>query len=66
MCPPPRLLITSGMIWGDMDPVKLVKQVVQLLYGNCSRYREWVWPLELVHVVGTNQLASAVKGVNLL
>ena len=26
-------------LWHDMDPMKLVKQVLLLLYGNCSRYR---------------------------
>ena len=25
--------------WHDMDLIRLVKQVVQLLYGNCSCYR---------------------------
>ena len=25
--------------WRDMDLIQLVKQVLQLLYGNCSRYR---------------------------
>ena len=25
-----RLLITSGMMWSDMDPIWLVKQVLQL------------------------------------
>ena len=35
----PRLLITSGMIWRDMDPICLVKQGLQLLYGSCSHYR---------------------------
>ena len=29
VCPPPRLLITSGVIWSDMDPMRLVKQVLQ-------------------------------------
>ena len=38
VCPPPKLLITSGVIWHDMDPIRLVKQVLQLLYGNCSSY----------------------------
>ena len=38
MCPPLSLLITSGMMWYDMYPIWLVKQVLQLLYGNCSRY----------------------------
>ena len=33
-----RLLITSGMMWHDMGPMQLVKQVLQLLYGNCSHY----------------------------
>ena len=30
VCPPPRLLITSGVMWRDMDPMRLVKQVLQL------------------------------------
>ena len=34
----PRLLITSGVMRHDIDPIRLVKQVLQLLYGNCSRY----------------------------
>ena len=38
VCPPPRLLITSNTMWHDMDPIWLVKQVLQLLYGNCSWY----------------------------
>ena len=36
---PPRLLITSGVMWCDMDHIRLVKQVLYLLYGNCSLYR---------------------------
>ena len=39
LCPRPRLLITSGVMWRDIDLIRLVKQVLQLLYGNCSRYR---------------------------
>ena len=39
VCPPLRLLITSGVMWHDMDLIRLVKQVLQLLYGNCSHYR---------------------------
>ena len=38
MCPPLRLLITKDMMWCDMDHIRFVKQVLQLLYGNCSRY----------------------------
>ena len=30
VCPPPRLLITSGVIWRDIDSIRLVKQVLQL------------------------------------
>ena len=28
MCPPPRLLITSGVMWCNLDPMRLVKQVL--------------------------------------
>ena len=38
-----RLLLTIGMMWHDMDPIQLVKQVLQLLYGNCSLYCQWAW-----------------------
>ena len=34
MCPPLRLLLTSGIMWHDMEPLWLVKQVLQLLYGS--------------------------------
>ena len=37
--PRPRLLITSGVMWRDIDLIRLVKQVLQLLYGDYSRYR---------------------------
>ena len=26
--------MTSGMMWCDMDPIRLVKQVLQLLYAT--------------------------------
>ena len=32
--PPPRLLITSGVIWHDIDPIRLVKQVLQLFMAT--------------------------------
>ena len=38
VCPRPRPLITNGVIWRDMNLIQLVKQVLQLLYGNCSCY----------------------------
>ena len=28
VCPLPRLLITSGVIWRHIDPIRLVKQVL--------------------------------------
>ena len=39
VCPRTRLLLTSGVMYLDMDLIQLVKQVLQLLYGNGSRYR---------------------------
>ena len=33
------ILITSGVIWHDMNVIRLVKQVLQLLYSNYTRYR---------------------------
>ena len=39
VCRPPRLSITSGTMWHDTDPMRLIKKVLQLLYGNCSHYR---------------------------
>ena len=33
--PPLRILMITGH---DMDPKLLIKQVLQLLYGSCSRY----------------------------
>ena len=38
VCPPLRLLITSGVMWHDVDLIRLVKQALQLLYGNRSHY----------------------------
>ena len=34
----PRLLITSGVMWHDVNSMRLVKQVLKLLFGNCSHY----------------------------
>ena len=36
---PKAIIITSGVVWCDMNLIWLVKQVLQLLYGNYSRYR---------------------------
>ena len=43
VCLPPTLLMTSGVMWHNVDPIWLVKQVLQLLYGNCNHYCWWVW-----------------------
>ena len=32
VCPCPRLLITSGMMWLDMDLIRLVKQVTAVIW----------------------------------
>ena len=45
--------MTSGMMWFDMDLIRLVKQVLQLLYGNCSQIGV---ALALVRIVHTNPL----------
>ena len=37
VCPSLRLLITSGVMWHDMNLIRLVKQVLQLLYGVNGR-----------------------------
>ena len=31
---------TSGMIWRDMNLIRLIKKVQQLLYGNLYAYRD--------------------------
>ena len=50
--PPPRLLITSGVMWRDMDPIiRLVKQFLELLY---SCYPIMGVALALIRVVDTN------------
>ena len=55
MCvhPPPRLLITSGVMWCDMDSISLVKQVLQLSYGSCSMLSVMGMALELKRIVET-------------
>ena len=40
VCPPSRLLITSGMMWCDMDPMRLVNKFYSCYMAlNYSRYR---------------------------
>ena len=38
VCPYLKLLITNGVMWTDMDLIRLAKQILQLLYSNCSHY----------------------------
>ena len=33
-----RLLIIGSMMWCDVDPIGLVKEVLQPLYGSYSQY----------------------------
>ena len=44
-----RLLIASGIMWCDMDPVWLVQRVLQLLYSSCSWVSSVGMTLELKH-----------------
>ena len=53
------------MMWRDMNLIRLVKQVIQLLYGNDNCYthehahkgHEWLnVALALIQVVETNQI----------
>ena len=43
VCPPPRLLITSGVMWRDMDPIRLVNKfyscymaIVVVIINGCG------------------------------
>ena len=58
VCPPPRKLITSGAMWHNMDPIPLVKQVLQLLYGNCIYVVSTIKGCSLgkIHVIETNPI----------
>ena len=55
VCPPLRLLITSDVMWCDIDSRRLVKQVIQLLWQLQSLSLMGV-ALELIHVIDTNPL----------
>ena len=37
VCPPSRLVITSGVVLDDMDSMWLVKQLLQIFYGSYSQ-----------------------------
>ena len=43
--------MTSGVMWHDMDLIQLVKQVLQLLYGNCSRFHRLTYPSILYPII---------------
>ena len=36
VCPRPRLLISSGMMWHDMDLIRVVKHVLQLYMATLA------------------------------
>ena len=38
VCQPPMLLIISGIVWGDIDPIMIGYTSSTILYGNCSCY----------------------------
>ena len=56
VCSPPRLLITSGVMWRDIDLMRLVKRVLQLQYGNYGPLSLMGVALELVRVIDNNPL----------
>ena len=51
-----RLLITSGMMWHDMDLLRLIEQVLQLLYSNGSHLSLMGVALTLIRIVETNPI----------
>ena len=56
-CPPPRLLITSGVLWHDIDPIWLVKQDLQLvLYMTTIAVALIGVALALFHIMETNSV----------
>ena len=56
VCPPPRPLITSGMIWCDIDSVWLVKQVLRLFPAlNC-----FIWLLPSIKLMCMALLAQHI------
>ena len=46
VCVCTRASEAGGVMWCDMDHIRLVKQVLQLLHDNCS-YHEQTWPWDL-------------------
>jgi len=48
VCLPPRLLITSGMIWCDIEPLWLVKQVVGVSLSFIWLLKSW----RIIQLVG--------------
>ena len=54
--------MTSGVMWLDVDPIRLVKQIAQLLYGNCSTSLTLMGvALALVHVIETNPIRVSYR-----
>ena len=56
VCPPPRALITSGVIWCNIDCVRLVKQVLLLLITSYST-------LLLIKWMGVNILTQYIMNI---
>ena len=56
VCLRPRLLITSGMMWRDMNFIRLVKQVLEMLYGNYMPLLLMDVVLALLRVMETKQI----------
>ena len=56
VCPPPRPLITSGVIWCDIDLVRLVKQVLRLF----PAFNYFIWQLPSIKWMGVAILTQLV------
>ena len=54
--PPPRPLITSGVIWCDIDRVRLVKQVLRLF----PAFNYFIWQLPSIKWMGMAILTQLV------
>ena len=53
VCPPPRPLITSGVIWCDIGCVQLVKQVLRIF----PAFNYFIWHLPSIKWMGVTIIA---------
>jgi len=56
VCPPPRLLITSSMIWYDIEPVWLVKQALGVSLLFIWQLKSWWIVYRIRWIFGSNSI----------